>query len=192
MAILLHLGWYKGMRLIYITGCSHSGSTMLLGLMNAFNFPVHPSEMSLAHVYTHMHLVRDRYDGWVAKRNNPGIFSNTTNRDRLEWEAAFIQKAGIEVLHISRSRDSMLAAKTNPISIERIEAVDAHIAEFGHLISLHVTYEEILLDPTGMQHTIADHFGLDMIHNWDDYPDFVPEITHLYTYWTPRRLGGKP
>ena len=36
-----------GVRKIYITGCAHSGTTMLLGLMHAYGVPVVPFEVTI-------------------------------------------------------------------------------------------------------------------------------------------------
>lgn len=178
------------MRKIYITGCAHSGTTMLLGLMHAFGWPVIPAEITEEQLAIWANLAHRRYDGIIGKRSYDAIFSSMLTEGQILEKLLLLYTDKIEILHITRNKEDVLRSHGGEVSEERYDACVRQATEHRGRIKLAVTYEEILMDPVGMQATIEMYFGLKRVHDWADYPDFVPDLVHLQTQWPPRPLGA--
>lgn len=174
--------------MIYITGCAKSGTTMLNNLMTAFDAKVAPAEITLWDFYN--------ADFDIGKRVQWTIFSNKMNYFHLYRQYMFIKNQGIQILNITRNKEDVLRSENGYVSEARYDACQDQLEVFGDIVTLNVTFEEILLDPTGMQYTIAMYFDLEAVHRWEDYPDFVPqEIWDMWEHagprYGPRKLGEK-
>jgi len=179
------------MRVIYITGCAHTGTTMMLGLMHAFGIPVLPLETPLHVISAYNAYVNERYDTYAAKRIRDTLFSNGVAPDRMASDLRVLEQGDIQIIHMSRDRDAVLASHDGNVSPQRFDVVERQVAEYGNLIDLHLNYEDVLADPAGVQREVASKFNLTITHCWTEYPDFVPEVVHLFTFWPPRRLGAE-
>lgn len=178
------------MRKIYITGCAHSGTTMLLGLMHAFGWPVIPAEIKIEQLVIWSNITHDRFDGIIGKRSWEAMFSSVLTEGQMLERLLCAHTHNVEILHITRNKEDVLKSHDGAVSEERYDACVQQVKDHGSRIKLAVTYEEILMDPVGMQATIEMYFGLERRYDWTDYPDFVPEIIHIQTQWPPRRLGA--
>jgi hypothetical protein len=164
---------------------------MLLGLMHAFDIPVFPMEVPLQAIKNWLPIVSDRYDGFVAKRIRDTLFSSGVSPTRETSDLGILFYENIQIIHVSRERDAVLASHGGRVSPARYDAVEKQVEKYWEFITLHLNYEDIIADPAGVQTQVAEEFDLRVRHSWVDYPDFVPEIVHVFTKWPPRKLGAE-
>ena len=177
------------MKKIYITGCAKSGTTMLANLMTAFDVQVFPGEAFLTSFFT------SKYD--VCKRHKDFLFSEDLPYLTLWSCYAYVQQWGVRILNINRKKDDVLKSEGGYVSEKRYDACQSQKGWFGDVITMDVTFEEIIDDPVGMQASMQIYFpDLVPIASWEDYPDFVPQehwdvVKDQGPRYGPRKLGEK-
>ena len=178
------------MRHIFITGCAKSGTTMLLGLFHAFDFPCIPMECTPRQLLKYGSWTNKRYGGIVGKRSSRNLFSWHISREAQLAQLNTIVTKGIEIVHITRNKEDVLRSENGYVPEKRYDAVQRQAEEFHHAIKCHVGFEDILRDPTRVQSQLVRQLDLKVRHCWTDYPNFVPSMVHHSALWPPRPLGA--
>ena len=163
---------------------------MVLGLFHAFQYPCVPIETGFSHFETWWNHAIKRHDGIVAKRDASSIFCNNISYMEQIRQLNFIKKHDIEIVHVIRNKEDVLKSENGYVSEERYDAVVQQAVTHSSSIKYTISYDEILFDPIGMQYTLATELGLDVVHMWDEYPDFVPLMVGSSSTWPTRRLGA--
>ena len=144
---------YKG---IFITGCPHSGTHLLLRLFYAFeDVNVIPTETGPGHI------VKVEHPG-ITVGKNVGTFLEQIHA-RPDWQK------GLRVVYIVRDgRDAMRA--------EWIPAMKDY-ERFNHLVFAVVRYEDLCRDPDHVQKFLEKRLELKSKPGtyFSDYPEFVPQ-----------------
>ncbi len=152
---------------IYITGCAKTGTTLVRRLFNAFDLNVYNyDEASLRYFI--------RSDKNVAKRNAGAPFSHQYSTEAsLRNDLQLIKANDISIVNVTRSREDTLKSSNSYVSPERYDECERQAKEYADHIAVTIEYEKLVADPDLVQQEVADTLGLEILHKWSDYPNFV-------------------
>jgi len=177
---------------ILITGCAGSGNTLLRRLFHSFadvdvlmgDRKVRPKDGKVIYKgdeVTLEDLINRPSDApfVVGKRVKQTIFStDMITEEDLKKQADLIRKHGIKIINTIRDgRDVILSTVTSkklPINPRRWIHCMRHRKIFD-VITLEVRYEDLVTDPDKIQDVIAYMFGMEPLHKFSDYPEFLPD-----------------
>ena len=159
-----------GVKRIFITGCAHTGTTLLLRLFYAFeNCEIIDWEISLWDF-----LKYEPKSGkpiLVGKRTFDSIFTNNLRSDKIIEQIDAIQNNDISIVNISRSFDDM-----EHVSKKRWQACMYQATELAFLIACNVQYEELCHNSDMVQNKIIKAIPeLKKENDFSLYPQFVPD-----------------
>ena len=181
---------------IYIVGCAKSGTWLLLWLFYGFeNIHIidYMEERPISHLQERR-LENEKIGVW--KRSWNMIFSHKrdTLSPSLERQLEIIQEEDIKIVYIKRNKEDVLKSDGGWVDEERYDDCEKQASEFAEHINCVVDYDVLLRNPNETQLHVKDCLGLQILHKWSDFPDFVPDdvfkIHEGKPNYSKRRIGG--
>ena len=180
---------------IFITGCAKSGTTLLLRMCYAFK----DTEV----------LYREGFDGHelpfndfinhesksrfvIGKRHPPALLSNVLVPE-FEAQQKSVIDNDVAIINVVRDGRDVVLSDGNYVKPRRwIETVKQRNPEvFGNLINLEVRYEELVRDPAKIQKQMEEIFGLESVHSFSDYPEYVEDWVFEWNVSVLARAGDR-
>jgi len=160
----------EGQNRIYITGCAHTGTTLLKRLFWAFeDIEVIPPEISSRDYVNYRSLAGTLVGKRTRSTVCAGALSGEIERQQLEHHLAHDTRF---IVTLRSGSDTIESGWTKPH--RWIACIEAYV-RYAHLISLVVFYQDLVERPDTVQQVVAARFGLKPCCKWSSYPDFVPE-----------------
>lgn len=157
--------------IIYISGCAHSGTTLLLRLFSAFEgVEVIPGEHDIE-VVLGIEQILGRTT--VIKRSWNDDFAGRRITQWWHTDKGKALRDEIRPLVIVRDgKDVIIGGHVSPLKwVVSIE----HLLMFNDQVDITIRYEDLVSNPDEIQDLVADHYGLSIKHRWSKYPNFVPK-----------------
>ena len=178
---------------ILITGCAKTGTTLLLRLFHAFkDVTIVDGEITLSKFIK----IECNTKYLIGKRDAGTILSTT--RKILEeselWEnqQEMIKEHDIRILNIIRDGRDVILSDDRYVQVERWIECMKQRQNLKHIITLEVTYENLVRHPNLTQKDIMDVFDLEKEHDFSDYPKFLPlETDDSIGAYKKRPIGTK-
>lgn len=164
---------------IFITGCAKSGTTLLLRMCFAFkDTEVLYRKGAEGHELEFNEFVDYKSDNKfvIGKRHPPAIFSTFWNRT-FDYQVAKIIGRQIGIINVIRDGRDVVLSDGNYVKPSRwINCMDQRNSDYlKNLISLEVSYEDLVRDPDSIQKKIENKFGMQSNEDFSNYPDYVED-----------------
>lgn len=182
---------------IYIVGCAKSGTWLLLRLFHAFGDVQIVGDDSERNVKYVDAMIVDEGKVGIWKRSWDVVFSNHRDRLRLplERQLKIIREGDIRLVYIRRDRAAVLKSDKGWVAESRYDDCELQAEEMADDIDFVVNFEALVTDPDTVQRALAAALGLTVVHDWSDYPDFVPDEAFALhdgkKNYSKRRIGAK-
>lgn len=174
---------------IFITGCARSGTTLLNRLFYAFdNAEILTNEIELDKFIG----LDSKKDFLIAKRHPVSVFSVPLKEDQFHDQIKMIQTYNIFIVNIIRDGRDVVHKDIEgspDVKPDRWIGCMKHTLKYIEYVSVNIKYEELIYNPNSVQEIIAKKLGLNKVHKFNDYPEFVPddvfkewELAHLRNY----------
>lgn len=154
---------------IYITGCAHTGTTLLKRLFFSFRgVEVIPREISTSD------FVRHKSDAnfLVGKRTVDTVFASGLSKKREVKQINLHLRHGSKLIVTMRSgRDTIESGYTSPS--RWIDCINSYV-KYARLVPVTVFYRDLVTCPNTVQELLQAHFGLEAHYAFSDYPELVP------------------
>ena len=182
---------------IYIVGCVKSGTWLLLWLFSGFkNIYIldYEKERKIRYVQD-INLDTDKVGVW--KRTWNMAFSH--HRDQIvkppfKEQLEIIKDYNIFIVFVRRNKIDVLKSDGGWVDEKRYDDCEKQALEYPEYINCVVDYDELLKNPNKVQKHVEKCLGLEIQHNWSDFPDFVPNeafLVHNGPNYSKRRIGEK-
>jgi len=157
---------------IFITGCAHSGTTLLCRLFYAFkDVEVISEEISLQNFINY----KGEAEIVVGKRTARSIFSYAKTSEEIQENVELIQKNDIKIVNIVRDGRDVIESDEGRIAPSRWIHSVKQALRFGHIILCAIRYEDLVRKPDTVQVYIGRVFKLYPTYMFSEYPNFVPK-----------------
>jgi glycosyltransferase involved in cell wall biosynthesis len=166
---------FDGGRLIMITGCAKSGTTLVRRLMYAFkDVVIIPREIGLDTLVS----LREPNRTVIAKRTQLTLFSEklSYSEELEDHQANLIADEGIEIVNVIRDGHDVVLSNNRYVSPTRWIASMEQRERHKDLIGIEIHYEDIVERADDVQQEVAHALNLEIVHPWSEYPSFVPDI----------------
>ena len=178
---------------IFITGCAKSGTTLLLRMCYAFKdteilyrkgFDGH--ELPFDDFINHKSLNQFV----IGKRHPPALLSNVLVPE-FEAQQKSVIDNDVAIINVVRDGRDVVLSDGNYVKPRRwIETVKQRSPEvFGNLINLEVRYEDLVRNPAKIQKQMEEAFGLESVHSFSDYPEYVEDWVFEWNVSVLARAG---
>lgn len=157
---------------IFITGCAHSGTTLLRRLFYVFkDVEVVSEEISLQGFIDY----KGEAEIVVGKRTFRSIFSYAKTSGEIQEDIELIQKNDIKIVNIVRDGRDVIESEEGRVLPSRWIHSVKQALRFGHIILCAIRYEDLVRNPDTVQFYIGRVFKLYPTHMFSEYPNFVPK-----------------
>lgn len=163
---------------IYITGCSKSGTTLLLRLFKAFsNVVLVPREQSAKY----FSLIDHKKGILVGKRSRCEVYSSSWGGKGYFFESLLeLREHNINIVNIFRDGRDVIESRQPQVSPREWISCIHQIVDYPQYLKLNLRYEDIVTKPNEIQQIVANKLKLSIEHKWSDYPNFLDKDT---AYW---------
>ena len=172
-------------RRIYITGCAHSGTTLVARLFHAFkDVDVLHDEMPLDR-FVEANTIAPIL---VAKRTHNAVLSADLPLHKQTRQMKLAAAHDVEIVNVLRDGRAVISSRASGkrVPVSRWVACADQAATWGNVVKRTLRYERILREPQEAQVAFAHGMELEMASWWDEYPAFVPASANR------PRFDGKP
>jgi hypothetical protein len=155
---------------IFITGCARSGTTLLRRLFYSFdNVEIIDHELSLPE------FVDKKSDKiLVGKRTKHSILSHDYKEPEIFEKAALELLKHTKVINLLRNGYDVIESGEDATPQRWLDSIDAYL-RLKEYIDLNIFYEDLVTNPDLVQDQIIEKFNLKKLHDFNEYPAFVPE-----------------
>lgn len=155
------------MKRIFITGCAHTGTTLLRRLFYAFES-----------VEVVDHEIRvDKFSDYestapilVGKRTADSIYSNALPEMERRRQHLIVRSNRILVVNMLRQKDGVVKS----VPAYRYDACMNAVFMSKYPPPINIWYEFLVDAPDAVQSMLALRLGLVIKHKFSDYPSFLP------------------
>ena len=162
---------------IYIVGCAKSGTWLLLWLFFGFeNIQFIDYKEERAIDYLNKQCVKRGKIG-VWKRSWNMIFSHKRDllSPPLERQLKIIRDEEIKIVYIKRNKEDVLRSEEGWVDEIRYDDCEKQASEYPGYIDCIVDYDALVDNPDKTQLHVKDCLGLEILHDWSEFPNFVPD-----------------
>lgn len=164
---------------IYITGCAKSGTTVLARMFHAFEDAVVMNEEVQLHEYVkYIKTNKQKKSITIGKRTEHTIFSNVISKDLIDEQIKLIKNNNVIIINCVRDGRFVVESWFKSWKVYNPFAWMASIMQsekYKEHIMLTVHYEELVNNPEKVQNEIETLIKKKAVHNFNEYPLFVPE-----------------
>lgn len=169
---------------IFITGVAKSGTTLLRNLFHAFDkTTVVNGEASIDQL-----IISKSSTNIVVKRGMGSIYSHCMlTEQEKNRQLDLIRKHGIKIINIIRDRHLVVNSwqKDWGIGLQGGFEWDVICSEQPDYT---IKFNDLVSSPDTVQQNIIDKFGFIKVHNFSDYPSFVPIEFNAYGNYSLRKI----
>ena len=176
---------------IFITGCAKTGTTLLLRMCYAFK----DTRVMYRTGFNGHELTMEEFlnlDGdesfIIGKRLPPFVLSNVddpTFSNQIDW----IKRYDIGVINVIRDGRDVVLSDGNYVKPERWISSMEQRRKYSDVISMEVSYEELVNNPDAVQDRMIEEFGIEKESNFSDYPEYVPDWVYDWNVSVQGRKG---
>ncbi len=164
---------------IFITGCAKSGTTLLLRMCFAFkDAEVLYRKGAEGHELEFNEFVKYKSDQKfvIGKRHPPAILSTIWNRS-FDYQIAKVVGRDIGIINVVRDGRDVVLSDGNYVKPNRwINCIEQRNSDyFKNIISLEVSYEDLVRNSNKVQKKIEKTFGIKSKNKFSEYPDYVED-----------------